>query len=536
MTAVGRSRSRDRKHSTTRPNGSRERSRSSTPCWCCRGTSATRCSTSSSLGAAIRNAAARRRGTSDDRAEGRPRRRGRHRAVLRPGVRGDHRSPDHRGGGRAATGGERAGRGGTGNGLPVAPGAARGLRRRRGARVHARRRRIPRSCCRASSTAATCCARSRWRSTSRAPGRWSTAAEAAGVVFTMAAKFRFVKDVIRARQIVASGILGELIVVENLFASRVDMTRRWNSDPAISGRRRAHRQRHAFGGRRPLLPRSGRRGHGGRGQADPATSTVEDTATMLLRTADGVLGTVDLSWSVEKATDAYLTLYGSQGTISVGWQGARYRQISSPEWVEFGDGYDKVSCMVSQVENFCAAIRGEEPLADHRRRRDRFGRGDRGGVRVARARATGSRYGTSGAATPRRVSRWHDASAIRGAHPSDRGDRRRCGDRCRHRDLVGCPHPRSGDARRRRLHRRRAHAHRLRRADRRPGEAQRVRVRLHGGHDRDRRDDRSAGRCSRTTATRGRPRRISRRSRRRSRTSTRCPPSWPKARRSVRAA
>ena len=189
-----------------------------------------------------------------------------------------------------------------------------------------------------------------------------SAAEEAGVVFTMAAKFRFVKDVIRARQIVGSGILGELIVVENLFASRVDMTRRWNSDPANSGggvlidngTHSVDVMRYFLGPVVQVMAVEAKR---------IQNLEVEDTATMLLRTADGVLGTVDLSWSVEKATDAYLTLYGSQGTISVGWQGARYRQISSPEWVEFGDGYDKVSCMVSQVENFCGAIRGDEPLA-----------------------------------------------------------------------------------------------------------------------------------------------------------------------------
>ena len=258
--------------------------------------------------------------------------------------------------------GERAGRGGAGDGLPVATG--RCSRTRTWTRC---------SCARPPSTHPeivlqgieygrhVLCEKPLAIDVASARAMVS-AADDAGVVFTMAAKFRFVKDVIRARQIVASGILGELIVVENLFASRVDMTRRWNSDPAISGggvlidngTHSVDVVRYFLG---PVVEVMAVEASGSR------TSTVEDTATMLLRTADGVLGTVDLSWSVEKATDSYLTLYGSQGTISVGWQGARYRQISSPEWVEFGDGYDKVSCMVSQVENFCAAIRGDEPLA-----------------------------------------------------------------------------------------------------------------------------------------------------------------------------
>ncbi|MGZ4803560.1 MAG: Gfo/Idh/MocA family protein, partial [Acidimicrobiia bacterium] len=121
--------------------------------------------------------------------------------------------------------------------------------------------------------------------------RMVAAAEAAGVVFTMAAKFRFVADVIRARQIVDSGILGELIVLENSFVSRVDMSRRWNSDPAIAGGGvLIDNGTHSVDIVRYFL------GPVAEVMAVEANRTqqlpVEDTASMLLRTNDGVLATV----------------------------------------------------------------------------------------------------------------------------------------------------------------------------------------------------------------------------------------------------
>jgi len=45
------------------------------------------------------------------------------------------------------------------------------------------------------------------------------AARAKGVRLTMASKFRYVDDVIKAKQIVDSGILGDIIIFENAFAA-----------------------------------------------------------------------------------------------------------------------------------------------------------------------------------------------------------------------------------------------------------------------------------------------------------------------------
>jgi predicted dehydrogenase len=90
---------------------------------------------------------------------------------------------------------------------------------------------------------------------------------------------------------------------------------------------------------------------------------VEETIRIFVRSQGGVLGSIDLSWTIDKELDTYLNIYGSRGTVSVGWKESRYRQSSSRDWVVFGGGYNKLQAFRSQIRNFCGAVRGtESPL------------------------------------------------------------------------------------------------------------------------------------------------------------------------------
>jgi predicted dehydrogenase len=186
-------------------------------------------------------------------------------------------------------------------------------------------------------------------------------ADSRNVLVTMASKFRYANDVQEAKRILESGTIGETILFENIFASRVPMQGRWNADPAVSGggvlidngTHSVDIARFILG---PIVEVSAVEGKRVQGLA------VEDTAEMFLRSADGAMGTIDLSWSIDKAVDSYIGIYGAEGTIQVGWRASRYRRANDGEWVDFGTGYDKVAAMSAQVRNFCRAVSGHEQL------------------------------------------------------------------------------------------------------------------------------------------------------------------------------
>lgn len=187
------------------------------------------------------------------------------------------------------------------------------------------------------------------------------AAKQAGVLFTMASKFRYVEDVVKARDLLGSGIVGEPIIFENVFASPVKMTQRWNGNPSISGggvlidngTHSVDILRFFLGPLAEVNVTEGRR---------IQELPVEETVCLLARSMSGVVALVDLSWNFNKDPENYIRIYGTHGTLVVGWRESKYRLFPAEDWISFGTGYNKVHAFRQQVENFSKAIRGEEPL------------------------------------------------------------------------------------------------------------------------------------------------------------------------------
>ncbi|MBT8202192.1 MAG: Gfo/Idh/MocA family oxidoreductase [Acidimicrobiia bacterium] len=180
-------------------------------------------------------------------------------------------------------------------------------------------------------------------------------------ILTMASKFRYVPDISTARSFIRSGTIGEVVLYENTFASRVDMTDRWNAVSEISGggvlidngTHSLDIARYLLGPIAQVLAIEGHR------VQDVA---VEDTARIFFTTEDSVAGTIDLSWSVNKERDSFIEIYGSEGVIKIGWNASSYRLDAADEWVQFGHGYDKLEAMTAQVRNFVGAVNGTERL------------------------------------------------------------------------------------------------------------------------------------------------------------------------------
>ena len=214
------------------------------------------------------------------------------------------------------------------------------------------------------------------------------AADARGLVFTMASKFRYVADVTHAKSLIAEGLIGEVVLFENVFTGRVDMTHRWNSDPKVAGggvlidngTHSVDITRYFLGA---LAEVQAMEGH--RIQDLP----VEDTAKMFVRSGAGVLASIDLSWSVSKEIPYFIAVYGSQGAAG---------RLAGVEVPPHGrSGLDRVWRRLRQSRGVPAATRelcrssaGRRGPCRDASRRARVGAGDRGGVSLAGSRQLGA--------------------------------------------------------------------------------------------------------------------------------------------------
>ncbi|WP_020469229.1 Gfo/Idh/MocA family protein [Zavarzinella formosa] len=181
------------------------------------------------------------------------------------------------------------------------------------------------------------------------------------VLLTMSSKFRYVEDVIRLKSLIASGVLGQIVLLENAFTARVDMAARWNSVPEVSGGGvLIDNGTHSIDIIRYLLgPLAAVRAFQ---FPNIQKIAVEDTVQLFVKAQSGVPATIDLSWSINKELDHYLKVHGTQGMAVVGWKESRYRQHSARDWVKFGNGYDKVQAFRDVIGNFAKATLGLENL------------------------------------------------------------------------------------------------------------------------------------------------------------------------------
>ena len=77
--------------------------------------------------------------------------------------------------------------------------------------------------------------------------------------------------------------------------------------------------------------------------------SVDENVKLMTRTENGVVATVDLTWGINKELPNFISIYGTAGTLHVGWRESKFKLNSSPDWTVFGKGYDKVQAFRSKL-------------------------------------------------------------------------------------------------------------------------------------------------------------------------------------------
>lgn len=175
-----------------------------------------------------------------------------------------------------------------------------------------------------------------------------------GRLLMLASKFRYVDDVIAARRLLHEGTLGRIRHAEIIFTSNVDMSERWNSDPAQSGggvvidngTHAVDICRYLFG---PVASVA----------AVAYTRTqklaVEDSAYLYLVTENGTGVTVDITWSLEQGPPYFVRIFGDHGRLAIGWNESKLSCGPTGITSVVGSGYVKRDAFAAVQRDFVEA-------------------------------------------------------------------------------------------------------------------------------------------------------------------------------------
>jgi predicted dehydrogenase len=187
--------------------------------------------------------------------------------------------------------------------------------------------------------------------------RMMQASARTGRKLLLATKFRHVPDVVAARGLIAGGAIGEPLAFEIDFSSRVDMTGRWNARRSVSGGGVIiDNGCHAFDIVAFLF-----------GTVTRVHATclkprlalpVEDSATIMVEVTHGLIGRIDLSWSLATQRETYVMIHGTEGSIDIGWRQSRLRPHGREPRPLSAGRYDKYASHVAMMEAFVGVMAG----------------------------------------------------------------------------------------------------------------------------------------------------------------------------------
>ena len=60
---------------------------------------------------------------------------------------------------------------------------------------------------------------------------------------------------------------------------------------------------------------------------------------------------------IHKSLDDYVTLHGTEGSLSIGWKRSQYLVRNQQDWIIYGTGYSKREAFIKQHRHFVDCIR-----------------------------------------------------------------------------------------------------------------------------------------------------------------------------------